>query len=63
MRTEIDGQKIIAHGKTKNLLGNLIPLYATFDGTYYRVRTSMETFKRTKKCDVALKKFQEVNDE
>ena len=44
----IDGQEIIQAGRTPNMTGSTIALFLTFDGRWYRVRTSLETLGRFK---------------
>ena len=52
-RESIDGQMILSQAETPNLCGSTIPLYFTFDGKFYRVRTSLETLTKTRKRDRA----------
>lgn len=49
----IDGQDIIASGRTPNLVGSTLALYLTYDGRWYRVRTRLETLGRFKRRDRA----------
>ncbi len=46
--TTIDGQVIIRSGRTPNMVGGTLPLFLTFDGQWYRVRTRLETLGRFK---------------
>lgn len=49
----IDGQEIIASGRTPNLVGSTLALFLTYDGRWYRVRTRLETLGRFKRRDRA----------
>lgn len=50
----IDGQTIIQKGKTLNLLGYGIPIFLTYDGKWYRVRTRIETLKKIRNLEKAV---------
>lgn len=50
-------QEIIKQGRTANFTGGSIRLFLTYDGHWYRVRTSFETFKRVTSLNKAEQAF------
>ena len=54
-------ETIIKQARTANLTGETIRLFLTFDGRWYRVRTTFETFTKVRIRQKAETSFQQLS--